>query len=45
MGDTSYRKAIVEGELKVVGPRALTRDITAWMGNSIFADIPSANEI
>ena len=45
MGDTTYRKAIAEGALKVVGPRALTRDIAAWMGNSIFADIPSANEI
>jgi DNA-binding HxlR family transcriptional regulator len=45
MGDTTYRKAVVEGRLTVVGPRELTRDITAWMGNSIFSDIPSANEI
>jgi hypothetical protein len=45
MGDTTYRKAIAVGALKVVGLRALTRDITAWMCNSIFADIPSANEI
>ena len=45
MGDTNYRKAIAEGSLTVVGPRALVREITVWMGNSIFADIPSAGEI
>jgi DNA-binding HxlR family transcriptional regulator len=45
MGDTTYRKAIAEGRLTIVGTSALTRNITAWMGNSIFADIPSAREI
>lgn len=45
MGDTNYKKAIAEGSLTVVGPRALVREITVWMGNSIFADIPSAGEI
>lgn len=45
MGDCSYRKAIGRGELTVVGDRVLTRDITAWMANSIFADLPPANEI
>jgi DNA-binding HxlR family transcriptional regulator len=45
MGDTTYRKAIAQGELKIVGPKALTRNITTWMANSIFSDIPSANEI
>ena len=45
MGDSTYKSAIAEGRLTVVGPRAMTRDITAWMSNSIFADIPSAGEI
>lgn len=45
MGDITYRKAIAAGKLTVVGSKALTRDIPAWMGDSIFADIPSASEI
>jgi len=45
MGQNSYRKAIGEGTLTVVGNKALTRNITAWMANSIFADLPPANEI
>ena len=30
---------------KLVGNKALTRDITAWMSNSVFADLPAASEI
>lgn len=45
MGKSSYRKAIGEGSLTVVGNKALTRNITDWMANSIFADLPPANEI
>ena len=45
MGDTTYRKAIASGDLQVAGLKALTRDIPSWLGNSIFADIPSASEI
>ena len=45
MGDNSYRKAIRDGSLKLVGHKALTRDITAWMTNSVFTDLPSASEI
>jgi len=45
MGDTTYRKAMREGNLKIVGDRNLTRNITAWMANSIFTDLPSAKEI
>jgi len=36
---------MAEGSLTVVGPRTLTREITIWMGNSIFAELPSAGEI
>ncbi|MDH3980949.1 MAG: winged helix-turn-helix transcriptional regulator [Gammaproteobacteria bacterium] len=45
MGDNTYRKAISDGSLKIVGDKALTRDITAWMTISLFSDLPSASEI
>ena len=45
MGDTTYRKASAAGELKIVGNRALTRDVTAWMELSRFADLPPARDI
>ena len=45
MGENTYRKAMGEGALTVVGNKALTRNITSWMANSIFADLPPANEI
>ncbi len=45
MGDKTYRKAISSGELKLVGPPALTRNISDWMRPSIFADLPPAGEI
>ena len=45
MGDTTFRKAMAGGTLKVVGNRALTRDITAWMNLSLFASLPPAHEI
>ena len=45
MGDNSYRRAIREGTLKVVGDKALTHNITDWMKNSIFTDLPAASEI
>ena len=45
MGDNNYRKAQREGTLKIVGNTALTQNITSWISNSIFKDIPSAKEI
>jgi DNA-binding HxlR family transcriptional regulator len=45
MGDTTYRSAMAAGTLKIVGHRALTRNITPWMNLSLFADLPSASEI
>jgi DNA-binding HxlR family transcriptional regulator len=45
MGDTTYKKAIANDELKLVGPKALTKDISSWMEISVFADIAPANEI
>ena len=45
MGDTNYRTALRSGELRVTGSSVMTRDISSWMSNSIFSDIPSAREI
>jgi hypothetical protein len=45
MGDTNYRRAKADGALKIVGHRELTRDVTAWMNLSAFADLPPASEI
>ena len=45
VGNTTYKKAMREGHLKVVGDKFLTRNITGWMANSLFADLPSAKNI
>ena len=45
MGDFSYRKAVNSGDLKVVGPSVLTRDISSWLNSSIFSGLPAADEI
>ena len=45
MGESSYRKAVNDGLLKLVGPSALTNDVTSWMVSSIFADLAPASEI
>ncbi len=38
MSDSSYKKAIANKQLTVVGHNVLTRNITSWMQNSVFAD-------
>jgi hypothetical protein len=45
MGDESYKKAIAEKRMKLIGPSALTRDIQQWISDSIFAGIPPATQI
>jgi len=45
MGDNTYRKAIRDGLLQIVGHDMLTRNVTEWMNNSIFTDLPSAKDI
>lgn len=45
MGDNTYKKAIKDGDLKLTGNKILTRNVTTWMQNSVFTDIPSASEI
>ena len=44
MGDKTYKAAIADKRLKLVGPSALTRNIQRWISNSIFAGIPPARE-
>lgn len=45
MGDETYKAAIADKRLKLVGPSALTRNIQHWISDSIFAGIPPAREI
>jgi len=45
MGDSSYKRAQQEGRIKIVGNKTLAGNITSWMANSIFVDLPPASEI
>lgn len=45
MGESSYRQAMNDGSMKIVGDQSLTRNITSWLANSIFADLPPASAI
>ncbi|WP_317932004.1 helix-turn-helix domain-containing protein [Halioxenophilus sp. WMMB6] len=45
MGDRSYKSAVKENRMKLVGPKALTRDIQLWIKDSLFAGIRPASEI
>ena len=40
-----FNKIVKEDKLKVVGQRALTKNIFSWLTPSIFAGLPSAEEI
>ena len=45
MEQMSYQKAIKDSQLIVTGPRVLTKNITSWMQNCVFTDLPAASEI
>jgi DNA-binding HxlR family transcriptional regulator len=45
VGDTPYKTAIRDGKLKLVGPSALTRDVSSWLAPSVFTGIPPATAI
>mgnify|MGYP001824703749 CR=1 FL=1 len=45
MGDVSYKKAIADGRLQLVGPAALTRTVSEWLTPSIFAGVAPAQAI
>jgi len=45
MADESYKAAIADKRMELVGPSALTRNIQHWISDSMFAGIPPAREI
>ena len=45
MGWSTYRKAIANDELKLVGPKALINNVSTWMEDSIYADAAPASSI
>ncbi|WP_166263514.1 winged helix-turn-helix transcriptional regulator [Marinobacter caseinilyticus] len=45
MGDRTYRAAIADKSLRLIGPSVLTRNVQDWLSDSIFAGIPPAREI
>jgi DNA-binding HxlR family transcriptional regulator len=45
MGRNTYRKAKAAGEFEVHGPAALTRNISTWLSDCLFAGLPQPTEI
>ncbi len=45
MGDFSYKKAIADGKLQLIGPRQLIKNVDEWLKPSQFAGIPPARAI
>ena len=45
MGWSTYRKAIAQDELKLVGPKALINNVSTWMEDSVYADAAPASSI
>jgi hypothetical protein len=44
-GIITYRRAVASDNLSIIGPTGLTNNVTTWMSNSLFTDLPSAREI
>ncbi|MCB1198729.1 MAG: helix-turn-helix transcriptional regulator, partial [Deltaproteobacteria bacterium] len=45
MGDCSYKSAVREKKCGIYGSSTLTRNVSSWMSNSVFAGIPPAAHI
>ena len=45
MGDISYRRAIIDEKLNLVGPKALINNVESWLKPNIFAGLQPASEI
>ena len=45
MGQRSYRAAIKDDSLTLVGASDLTRNITSWLSGAVFSGLPPADEI
>ena len=45
LGHTTYRAAKASGQMEIIGPAALTRNITHWLSDCMFAGLPNAAAI
>jgi len=45
MGDRTYKSAIREGKLKLVGHPSLVNNVTSWLSNSVYMEYRSAIDI
>lgn len=45
MGDLTYKMAIREQKLQLIGPSDLINHVTRWMSNSVFSEIAAADQI
>ena len=45
IGDKTYKSAVREKKLKLVGHPSLINNVSSWMKNSVYADIQPASEI
>lgn len=45
MSRTTYRKAIADDSIEIIGPAGLARDVAAWLHNSPFTDLAPADQI
>jgi DNA-binding HxlR family transcriptional regulator len=44
-GLATYRKAVAEDDMSIIGPSALANNVSTWMNCSAFSGLPSAHEI
>ena len=45
LGRTSYKAAKASGAMEIIGPVALTRNISNWLSDCIFPSLPNAEDI
>jgi len=45
MGEATYKQVIKAKQMTIVGPGMLTKNISSWMRNCMFAKLPSAMDI
>ncbi|WP_282046430.1 winged helix-turn-helix transcriptional regulator [Roseibium album] len=45
LGRTTYKAAKASGAMEITGPTALTRNISSWLSDCIFASLPNAEDI
>ncbi len=45
MSRTTYRRAVADDAVSIIGPKGLTRDVTVWLQSSPFTDLAPADAI